>query len=545
MDEPSRWLTEYLLLTGFCAFLFFFGLADFGLLGPDEPRYAQVAREMLLRHDWITPTLSGKPWLEKPVLYYWQAILAYRAFGVSDWAARLPAAVDATVMVLASYLFLGRFCPGFQLDGALITASAAGMVGFARAAGTDMPLAAMFTIALLAWYAWHQSRRVGYLGLFYLSLGLATLAKGPVAVVLAAMIIGSFAIAKREKQLISQTFWIPGILLFLATTLPWYIAVEIRNPEFFRVFILEHNLARFTTAAFHHHQPFWFYFPVVLLGLLPWTVVAIIAVAEAVRMGWHERRVLLPSEGALQLFLLAWLIVPMVFFSASHSKLPGYILPALPAATMILADYLRRHTGRNGSAGWLLALLHSTLAVLPLLAAMMLPQILWHRPQWGRASWLAGVLCLLLAFAAAATLHKPNGLRMLRLVTLVPVILTVAAILRLAAPAIDARFSARPMAAEIQLLEAKPLAVAVFGLSPQIEHGLEFYLDQRIDRYEIGEVPPQEHLLVVPAGAKAAFQKKVAGRRFAYLGTSRLPESKEYYWISKQETAMSDESAHE
>jgi 4-amino-4-deoxy-L-arabinose transferase-like glycosyltransferase len=543
MDEPSRWLTDYLLLIGFCAFLFFFGLADFGLLGPDEPRYAQVAREMLVRHDWITPTLSGKPWLEKPVFYYWQAILAYRAFGVSDWAARLPAAVDATLMVLASYLFLGRFCPGFQLDGALITASATGIVGFARAAGTDMPLAAMFTIALLAWYAWHESRRVRCLGLFYLSLGFATLAKGPVAVVLAAMIIGIFAMAQREMELISQTLWIPGILLFSATTLPWYIAVEIRNPEFFRVFMLEHNFLRFTTGAFHHHQPFWFYFPVALLGLLPWTVVAIIAVAQAVRMWWHERRVLLPSEGALQVFLLAWLIVPMVFFSASHSKLPGYIVPALPAATMILADYLRRHAGRNGSAGWLLAVLHSTVAVLPLLAAMMLPQILWHHLKWGRAWWLAGLFCLLLASGAAATLHKQNGLRMLRFVTLVPVILTVAAILRLAAPALDARFSARPIAAEIQHLEAKPLPVAGFGLSPQIEYGLEFYLDQKIDRYEMGQVPLQEHLLVVPRGAKAAFQKQVAGRRFAYLGTSHLPESKEYYWISKPETAMADGSA--
>ena len=153
--EAAR--SDWLLLAGFCGFLFFFGLAYFGLLGADEPRYAQVAREMLARHDWITPTLGGMPWLEKPALYYWQTMLAYSIFGVSDWAARLPSAVDATLMVVAVYLFLRRFRPGFQLDGALMTASASGVIGFARAASTDMPLAATFTVAMLAWYAWYES----------------------------------------------------------------------------------------------------------------------------------------------------------------------------------------------------------------------------------------------------------------------------------------------------------------------------------------------------------------------------------------------------
>jgi len=152
-----RTRTDVLLLVACCGFLFFFGLGAFGLLGADEPRYAQVAREMLDRHDWVTPTLQGKPWLEKPVLYYWQAMLSYAAFGVSDRAARLPAAVDAVLLIAAVYLFLRRFRPGSEIDGALITASCAGTIGFARAAATDMPLAAMFAIALLGWYAWQKA----------------------------------------------------------------------------------------------------------------------------------------------------------------------------------------------------------------------------------------------------------------------------------------------------------------------------------------------------------------------------------------------------
>ncbi|MBA3915838.1 MAG: glycosyltransferase family 39 protein, partial [Acidobacteriales bacterium] len=104
-----NWLrTDWVLLLGFCAFLFFYGLGNFGLLGADEPRYAQVAREMLARQDWITPTLGGMPWLEKPVLYYWQAMLSFRIFGVTDWAARVPGALDATLLVLAVYMILRR-----------------------------------------------------------------------------------------------------------------------------------------------------------------------------------------------------------------------------------------------------------------------------------------------------------------------------------------------------------------------------------------------------------------------------------------------------
>src|SRR5271155_82869 len=154
--------TDILLLVAFCGFLFFYGLGSFGLVGADEPRYAQVAREMLARHDWITPTLGGEPRLEKPVLYYWQAMLAYSIFGVSDWAARLPSAVDATLMIAAIYVFLRRFRPGSQLDGALMTASAAGVVGFSRAASMDMPLAATLTIAMLAWFAWKETNGRGY-----------------------------------------------------------------------------------------------------------------------------------------------------------------------------------------------------------------------------------------------------------------------------------------------------------------------------------------------------------------------------------------------
>ena len=210
-------------------------------------------------------------------------------FGVSDWAARLPSAVDATLMVIAIYLFFRRFRPGSELDAALMTVAAAGIIGFARAASMDMALAASFTIALLAWYTWHESGARAYLWLMYAFLALGMLAKGPVAPFLAAVVVSIFAVAKGDYAILRRTLSIPGILIFCVIALPWYVAVQLRNPDFFHAFILQHNLERFSSNLYHHRQPFWYYVPVVLLALLPWTVFSVCAVAKTIRMWWSKR----------------------------------------------------------------------------------------------------------------------------------------------------------------------------------------------------------------------------------------------------------------
>jgi len=524
--------TDWLLLAGFCGFLFFFGLAYFGLIGADEPRYAQVAREMLARHDWVTPTLGGKPWLEKPPLYYWQAMLAYSVFGVSDWAARLPSAVDATLMVFAIYLFLKRVRPGFELDGALMTASSAGVVGFARAASTDMPLAAMFTIALLAWYAWYESESRRHLALFYGFLALGMLAKGPVAPLLAAIVIVVFAVAKGDFGLLWRTLWAPGILLFCALALPWHIAVQTKNQDFFRVFILQHNLARFGTNLYRHSEPFWYYVPVVLLGLIPWIVFVTASLTETIRVWWTERRRMLESEDALNVFLVIWLAVPVVFFSLSQSKLPGYILPALPAGTLLLAEYVRRRVTDGETPSLVLIVLHSVVAAALIVPALMIQYIVMqHRLPWGKAAEVSFTFAILLAIGIAITLRTKLGFGALRFITLVPVVLAVAAILRLGAPALDSTLSVRPLANEISHLENQRLPLAVSGVSRETEFGLAFYRDQIIDRYGSGPVPVGEHLVVAPEGSQTAIAKLVAGRRVSYLG-SFAPQGLDYYWVS-------------
>ena len=530
MNQRTR--ADWLLLVGFSIFLFFYGLGSFGLIGADEPRYAQVAREMLVRHDWITPTLGGKPWLEKPVLYYWQAMLSFCIFGVSDWAARVPSAIDATLMVLGVYLFLRRLRPGFHLDGALMTAAAAGVVGFARAAATDMPLASMFALAMMAWYGWWETSRKPYLAGFYACLGLATLAKGPVAPFLAGAVIVLFAVFAKDSRIVLKTLWIPGMLLFAAVAAPWYVAVQARNPEFFRIFVLEHNLARFGTNLYHHPQPFWFYIPVVALSLVPWVVFTAASAFETIRGWWSERSALFNSGDALSAFLILWLAVPVAFFSLSQSKLPGYILPAVPAGTLLVADYLRRHIDDEDPTPFWIVVLHAIVAAAAVVPALMIGYLIaQHRLPWSEGTAIASVVALILAGGIVFTLRSKLGLRMLRFVTLIPVVVAVGALLKIGAFQADEALSARPLANQLVQMETKALPAAVFGARRETEFGLAFYRNQVIARYDAGNIPSQEHIVVAPSGSRDALAALVPGRRVSYLGTFQ-PQKLDYYWVA-------------
>jgi 4-amino-4-deoxy-L-arabinose transferase-like glycosyltransferase len=526
--------TDMLLLVAFCGFLFFYGLGAFGLLGADEPRYAQVAREMLDRSDWVTPTLQGKPWLEKPVLYYWQAMLSYRVVGITDQAARLPAAFDATLLIAAVYWFLRRFRRGSELDGALITASCAGVVGFARAAATDMPLAAAFGIALLAWYGWYESRRHIYLAVFYIFLALGTLAKGPIAPALSAVIIFLFVAVKRDWRAIPRTLWIPGIALYLAVMLPWYIAVQLRNPEFFRVFILQHNLARFSQDVYHHRQPFWFFLPVFLLAMMPWTVALILAIAERARLiGSEGKEAFSSPEDSWPLFLLIWMLVPILFFSASQSKLPGYILPSVPAGGLVVAEYLAERRSERKRFSALFAATHGVLCGLLIFAAFSAASIAMnHRLLWGTGTHVAAAIAAVFALGSSAALLSRAGLRLLRPVTMLAVIVSVAAVIRFAAPVIDATQSARPIAESIQAFSHEPVPVALYHVNRVQEYGLEFYLNRPAQPYESGNVPAAAHVLVAAQGTQLEVAQLVPGRRVSYL--TSIPEQRvELYWVGR------------
>jgi 4-amino-4-deoxy-L-arabinose transferase-like glycosyltransferase len=485
-----RWL-ELLIIAIVCGFTFFYGLAHFGLVGADEPRYAQIAREMLERHDWITPTLYGKFWLEKPVLYYWSAIVSYKVFGVSDWAARFPTAVLATAMVFAVYAFARRFRPGAQLNAALITATCAGVIGFARAASTDMPLTATLTVGMLAWSAWQQTSDRRFLAGFYFCVALATLAKGPIAPLLAAAIVVIFAAIRRDWRLIVRSLWLPGIALFLAVMLPWYLAVEHTTHQFFREFILKHNLARYETNVFQHHQPFWYYLVVLPLALVPWTTFAIAGFVRAVR----ER------HDDVRLILTIWAAVPVVFFSFSGSKLPGYILPALPAWALLAALYLYDLRDIGVRLRWVAV--HSAVVGLIFAAALLSSHaILKVKPA--AAAWTVGTIGCVAVFAIGLLVISAHGVRAVRLATLVPLLVALAFVLRFVAPAIDATQSARPVAS--QLAERAKLGVPVmaYRLRRDLVYGISFYRNQPV-LYPAATPPPAPDFVYVPAPPASEF----------------------------------------
>jgi 4-amino-4-deoxy-L-arabinose transferase-like glycosyltransferase len=533
MTDRTR--TDSLLLAGFCAFLFFYGLGQFGLIGADEPRYAQVAHEMLERRDWVTPALGGRPWLEKPPLYYWQAMLAYAIFGVSDWAARLPAALDATLLVLGVYFFLRRFRPGLELDGALIAASSAGIVGYARAASTDMALAAAFTIG---WWAWRENGKRIYLAVFYCSMALGMLAKGPVAPFLAGVVIVLYASAVREWRLILKSLWLPGIFLFCVIALPWYMAVQMRNPEFFREFIVRQNLGRFTENLYHHREPLWYYLPVTALALAPWAVFVIAALVHAVRLWWAKRKpedaAGIDSEKQFSVFACCWLVVPLAFFSISQSKLPGYILPAIPAGALLLVGYLQQRLEQNEAdrpVMWLMVL-HALVAAAPVVPALLIAYLITQRRlPGGQPMLMALVVAFVLCAGIALTLVRKTGLRMLRFVTVIPVLLVVGIVLRLGSVGLDQTYSARPLAREIASMETHPLPLAVYHVRRELEYGLTFYRNRLTFNYDWGSIPQEEHLLVAPENSQAEIAKLVAGRRVSYLG-HYAAQRVDYYWVA-------------
>jgi 4-amino-4-deoxy-L-arabinose transferase-like glycosyltransferase len=545
-------LVEITTVTALSLLLFFYGLGNFGLAGADEPRYAQIAREMLRNNDFVTPTLHGSPWLEKPALYYWRAAAAFRSFGVHDWAARLPSATFALALVVIVYFHMRRFRPGAQFGAALITASAAAIIGFSRGASTDMQLAAPFAFAMLGWYAWFETGKKFWLFDLYFFLAVGTLAKGPVAPGLAFFIVLIFAAIRRDLKLIWKTVWWPGVVIYAAIVLPWYIAVQRANKDFFKVFFLEHNLERFATDLFQHRQPFWYYIPVLILSLMPWTVYAITALSSAAKQTWRDWRGSFPGRAreseqvgdSFPEFLIIWALFPVLFFSASQSKLPGYILPAIPPCTILTADYLHRRRTQAMRMGLVFghALLTALLTVSVLLAPHLVldPKSVPPTPALAYATTIGAAVFCFIFF-----LVRRRGQRMLLWTTIVPVAFGVFFLLHFAGRILGEAYSSRQVAAYIEKLEQERLPsqyrpVAVFEARRDVEYGLGFYLDERIDRYERGEIPQREHVLVAREGEHEAIarllgpERKIVSYGSPFAGEMN-PQHLEVLWISSRD----------
>jgi len=309
------------------AALLLFRLGTVPLLGPDEPRYARVAVEMHRSRDFVTPTLQGRPWMEKPALYYWMAARAFDALGEGEAAARLPAVLAALLMAGATAVAGARLCGGAAgLWAATILGTSLLPFAYARAASMDMLVAAAVTAAT----ALLGLRLLGIAGGLAvpaagLCAGLATLAKGPIGLLLPGLVAGGYVLATRDWKALRRLLSPAALAVCLLVAAPWYVLVyRAQGQAFLDVFFLDHNLRRFTSTIHNHPGPPWYYLPVLLAGLFPWTGLLVPAAAETRP---RDRR---------DLFLLCWLALPLLFFSAAGSKLPGYILPCLPPLAILM-----------------------------------------------------------------------------------------------------------------------------------------------------------------------------------------------------------------
>ena len=472
-----------LLVLGVCLFS---GLNALGLTGPDEPRYAAIARAMAQTRDWITPRLWGTPWFEKPVLYYWAAGGAMRLFGISEFSARLPSALGGLLAVAAAGWIALRSCGVRAAWYTLLMLPATiAMIAFARAASPDMLFAAFLTAALAAAVELLQKPRPGNLArvLFGVFLGAAVLAKGPAAIILAggAVLLWSVLAARPSASL---RFLHPVVVgAACATALPWYILCALRNPDFLRIFIWEHNFERYLTPLFEHRQPFWFFGYILLLAVIPWTGTLISLFG---RLG--DRQMWRDSPGLL---LACWSGFIVLFFSFSQSKLPSYILPAIPPLFVLLGRQIERFGKQAGRAAiWTVA----TTGVIALALAPPLAWLLLHAKRFAEfASVPALGTALVSTTAAGIWILRCSGRRRVEsavltaslLITLL-VEIAVAGVL----PRSDRFLSARTLANRLAAQSPASSMIAEYDLPRVWNYGLHYYLGNRLETWQAGTALP-------------------------------------------------------
>ena len=486
------------VVIGICLFSH---LGALGLVGPDEPRYAWIARAMAQTGDWVTPRLYGSPWFEKPILYYWAAALGFALRLPAEWAARLPSAIAALAAAVA-IAWLGKKHYGsaqnqsgdhaFAISPALLApmifSASLAAIGFARAATPDMLFSASIALAMAvaasclrragalrngnAASTHNQKLSAGTLAIFGAFLGLGVLAKGPAAVILAGGAIGIWALATKQLRAALSLAHPIAIAAFCVVALPWYVICARRHPDFLHIFIFQHNFERYLTPVFQHIQPFWFFVPITLLAVLPWTPFLLSTVSE----GRHTMRAN-TWKNSPGFFFACWALFPILFFSFSQSKLPSYILPAIPPLALLIAVGACRTSARSRR---LLIVISSAIAITWLVLGVAAWEYFAADPQSGLARKLVLIVALVAAVLSFVFGFRSN-LKSLILTSAWAVAIAVELAGFVLLPAIDPSVSARDRAT---MISGQPgTNFYTFHLQRSWNYGLAFYAGRPLEEW--------------------------------------------------------------
>ena len=338
-SATTHWLS--LLLWGGIVAALFYQLGAAALFEPDEGRNAEKAREILVLNDWVTPHENFHPVLDKPIFFYWIIAIAYKLFGVSEWAARLPSVLAALGCIGLVYRFAyahwGRWTALWSI---LILFTCVEFFVLARVVIFDMLLTAFLTLSLCAFYEAVNGenimqRRAWFLAMC-LGFGVATLIKGLVGVVVPGTVILGYLLLSKQWKAPRKIDLVSGALLFFAIVLPWYLMAEWRNPGYLYYYLWDEHFGRFVTNEFDRAESWYYFLGVGLIGFMPWSLLPLLFAHHAYKNGWRRK------FDDKSLYLMNWAVLPFLFFSISRSKLPHYILPIFPAVAILTAAAIVR-----------------------------------------------------------------------------------------------------------------------------------------------------------------------------------------------------------
>ncbi|ADE11605.1 glycosyltransferase family 39 protein [Sideroxydans lithotrophicus] len=379
------------------------------LIRPDEGRYAEIPREMVVSGDWTTPRLNELKYFEKPPLQYWATAVAYEVFGEHQWTSRIWTALTGFAGILLAW-FAGARLFGREagIYAALLLGSSMLYTMMAHINTLDMGVTFFITLGifslLLAQKEEHDAQQRNWMLLAWAALALSVLSKGLMGLVLPGAALFLYSIFNRDIRIWKRMHWIGGLLVFFLIATPWFVLVMRDNPEFFHFFFIHEHLERFTTKVHGRFQPWYYFVPILLLGMLPWTALMFDALLRSWRGSVQKAR-----EFSAERFLLVWTVFIYVFFSISDSKLPSYLLPMFPPLALLMGKQLAEMNARR--LFWLtvpvLVVVAVLLGVIPFAVKIAADTPLQHQMYGNYSVWLlvAAVLWLVGTVAALWSLR--------------------------------------------------------------------------------------------------------------------------------------------